>query len=673
MFLGLGYEVVDGREVETTSTTSTSSTFPEWHPARSPRATFFLDGDARPAHARRRPRRSAIMEEREPPIYMVSLGRCLPARHDRRDALPDLPPGRGPRGRPGDHARRPQGHARSTSCARSSAPSGACASARTTSRSPSRRSSPTSRAPSAAATGCRVCKHSGWIEMGGSGMVDPAVFGYVGYDPEEWSRLRVRPRPRADRAAPPRPPGHPPALGERPPRPRGSSDAGPALLAARVRRARRAARASSPSGSASRRRGERDRAARRRRTRTATSASSSSAGWSRPASTRTPTGSSSAASTWGRASRARSSAAPGTSAPARRSRSRCPGAVLPGAEAAARAGEAARRGLRGMILSERELELGADHTGILVLPEREPGTPLADVLPLAETVLEVEATGNRPDLLSSTGSRARWRRSSALELAPPPGRRPRARRRRAGRRRDRGSRRAARATSAALFRDVRIGPSPPWLRARLTAAGMRPISNVVDVTNYVMLALGNPLHAFDRTHARRGPDRRPPRAARREDPHARRRRPRARRARPGDRRRRAGGRDRRDHGRRGDRGHARRRPTSCSRRRTSSRSGSCAAPSGSSCAPRARTAGRRASTRTSPPQAAALATQLIVELAGARWVGRHRRPRRAAGAAGRPLPARSAPTRSIGLETPPEEQRRDPRAARLRRRRRTGT
>jgi len=54
------------------------------------------------------------------------------------------------------------------------------------------------------------------------------------------------------------------------------------------------------------------------------------------------------------------------------------------------------------------------------------------------------------------------------------------------------------------FRDVRVAPSPPWLRARLLAAGMRPISNVVDITNYVMLGLGNPLHAFDQAKLREG-------------------------------------------------------------------------------------------------------------------------------------------------------------------------
>ncbi len=66
-----------------------------------------------------------------------------------------------------------------------------------------------------------------------------------------------------------------------------------------------------------------------------------------------------------------------------------------------------------MILSESELELGSDHSGILVLSDPiEPGTPLADVLPLSEDVLEIEMTRNRPDCLSVYGSRARSRRSS---------------------------------------------------------------------------------------------------------------------------------------------------------------------------------------------------------------------------------------------------------------------
>ncbi|MDX6505397.1 MAG: phenylalanyl-tRNA synthetase beta chain, partial [Gaiellaceae bacterium] len=151
----------------------------------------------------------------------------------------------------------------------------------------------------------------------------------------------------------------------------------------------------------------------------------------------------------------------------------------------------------GMILAEDEVELGNDHSGIMLLPEAEPGTPLGDVLPLVEDVLLVESTGNRPDLLSIYGLA---REVAALyddDLSPLPGTDP-------GRP---GPEEKVDVTVEDLagcpryvgrvFRDVRVGPSPVWLRARLNAAGMRPISNVVDVTNYVMLALGNPLHAFD--------------------------------------------------------------------------------------------------------------------------------------------------------------------------------
>ncbi len=173
-----------------------------------------------------------------------------------------------------------------------------------------------------------------------------------------------------------------------------------------------------------------------------------------------------------------------------------PGAVLPGGQALERAtlrGEVSD----GMILSERELELGDDHTGILVLPESwEPGTPLADVLPLSDTVLELETSHNRPDLLAVYGIAREVAAIYDLELAPPPGADPQ---------QDGDEPVDVQIEDfdgcpryiGRLFRDVSIGPSPFWLKARLLAAGMRPISNVVDVTNYVMLALGNPLHAFD--------------------------------------------------------------------------------------------------------------------------------------------------------------------------------
>ena len=174
-----------------------------------------------------------------------------------------------------------------------------------------------------------------------------------------------------------------------------------------------------------------------------------------------------------------------------------PGAMLPGGLVLG------RRKLRGeesagMIVSEQELELGRDHTGIIVLDDGEPGTPLGDVLPLQNVVLDLEITGNRPDLLSVYGLAREIAALFRLDLAAPPGRDP-----------EPTSDEPVDVTIedfdrcpryiGRLLRDVRIGPSPLWLRARLDAAGMRPISNVVDVTNYVMLGLGNPLHAFDQT------------------------------------------------------------------------------------------------------------------------------------------------------------------------------
>jgi phenylalanyl-tRNA synthetase beta chain len=180
-----------------------------------------------------------------------------------------------------------------------------------------------------------------------------------------------------------------------------------------------------------------------------------------------------------------------------------PGALLPDGRTLERA---KLRGTvsDGMILSELELGLGADHAGILVLDEPlEPGTPLAEVLPLGEEVLEIEVTGNRPDLLSVYGIAREVAALYGLELMPPPGRDPKSTADEPVDIRIEAPDGCPRYIGR-VFRDVRIGPSPLWLRARLVAAGMRPISNIVDVTNYVMAVFGSPLHAFDRSHLAEG-------------------------------------------------------------------------------------------------------------------------------------------------------------------------
>ena len=180
-----------------------------------------------------------------------------------------------------------------------------------------------------------------------------------------------------------------------------------------------------------------------------------------------------------------------------------PGAVLPGGmklEEAKLRGEVSR----GMILSEQELELGQDHSGILVLEDGpEPGTPLREVLPLGEDVIELELTPNRPDLLSVYGVAREVAALYGSKLEPPPGTDPA---------RDGDEEVDVRVDDlercpryiGRTFTGAAVGASPAWMKARLIGAGMRPISNVVDVTNYVMLALGSPLHAFDRAKLREG-------------------------------------------------------------------------------------------------------------------------------------------------------------------------
>ncbi|MCL6647096.1 MAG: phenylalanine--tRNA ligase subunit beta [Chloroflexi bacterium] len=151
----------------------------------------------------------------------------------------------------------------------------------------------------------------------------------------------------------------------------------------------------------------------------------------------------------------------------------------------------------GMVCSAKELGLGEDHSGILILPSAAPvGAPLVEVL--GDVIFVLKTTPNRPDLLSMLGVAWEVAALSGAAVTPPPrevARRPppiEARFRLRIEAPDLCPR-----YSAALIRGVRVGPSPAWLQQRLEAAGMRAINNVVDITNYVMLELGQPLHAFD--------------------------------------------------------------------------------------------------------------------------------------------------------------------------------
>ena len=151
----------------------------------------------------------------------------------------------------------------------------------------------------------------------------------------------------------------------------------------------------------------------------------------------------------------------------------------------------------GMVCSERELGLGDDHTGIIVLPEDAPiGQPLAEYM--GDVIFDLEITPNRPDCLSVlgiareiaalTGKSVKEPDLSYAEEGDPveslvnveiddPALCPR--------------------YTASVVQGVKVGPSPRWMQERLLKAGQRPINNVVDVTNYVMLEYGQPLHAFD--------------------------------------------------------------------------------------------------------------------------------------------------------------------------------
>ena len=181
-----------------------------------------------------------------------------------------------------------------------------------------------------------------------------------------------------------------------------------------------------------------------------------------------------------------------------------PGAYLPILDVPLDERELRGQPSRGMILAEDEVGLGDDHAGIMLLEDGlEPGRPLVDVLPIRDRVLDAIPTVNRVDLLSMVGIA---REVAALldgELHVPEVDDPAVVDEEPVDVRVEDLARCPRYIGR-VFRDVNVGPSPQWLRARLYLADMRSISNVVDVTNYVMHVWGSPLHAFDRSKLAEG-------------------------------------------------------------------------------------------------------------------------------------------------------------------------
>ncbi len=185
IFLGLGYEIVDGREVETTRYNFDALGFPDWHPTRSPRASLYLD-DGTLMRTETSPAQIHKMEANRPPIYMLSIGRVyrrdtIDATHfpifhqfeglviDKGITMADLKgtllyvmrelygPEREVRFRTHYFPFTEPSMEPDVSCFQCNG------------------------------AGCAICKHSGWIEMGGSGMVDPYLYEFVGWDPDEYT------------------------------------------------------------------------------------------------------------------------------------------------------------------------------------------------------------------------------------------------------------------------------------------------------------------------------------------------------------------------------------------------------------------------------------------------------------------------------------------------------